>query len=255
MTLQPLDYLGAQVGRKSLGGGVVCTLTSYPPGQEQPWHEHASPNASFLVRGSFEDESKAIGVCVPQIFSLVVHPANTRHRCVAGPSGRTSLNVEPTAEWLQTNHLEESDLTYRYETCHRQILPLMRIALGVDSLASSALTEVLFGQTGVNTESLSWFRKVDRLLQEDSQHRWTLSSLAREVGVHPVYLARVFRQKHGVSVTEHLHRARVLRAARLIVLGERPGKVAHDIGYADQAHFCRSFKRIIGTTPNSLRRS
>jgi AraC-like DNA-binding protein len=48
---------------------------------------------------------------------------------------------------------------------------------------------------------------------------------------------------------------RVARARRLLDTGLRPAEVAPLVGFADQAHLTRWFRRVLGVTPAAYRNS
>lgn len=83
----------------------------------------------------------------------------------------------------------------------------------------------------------------------------TVAILARDAGVHPVYLARCVRRWYGSSVSAELRRAR-LRAAAAAIAGRRDtlSTVAHAMGYADEPHLNRDFRAVVGLTPGQFRR-
>lgn len=73
-------------------------------------------------------------------------------------------------------------------------------------------------------------------------------------GLDPRALQRVFRTYVGVSPKWVLQRYRLHEAAAQLVSAEPPplAALAASLGYADQAHFCRDFKRVVGATPLSF---
>ena len=91
-------------------------------------------------------------------------------------------------------------------------------------------------------------------LHDDPRERWTLSSLAAHVGLHPSHLARAFRVAHGCTAGEYLRRLRVNELARALALGAEPiGLLALDLGFADQSHGTRAFQRWLRTSPGAYR--
>jgi AraC-like DNA-binding protein len=83
----------------------------------------------------------------------------------------------------------------------------------------------------------------------------TLLSLAELVGASPYRLSRAFPRELGVSVTHYRHRVRIGRALDRLEAGETSlSALAADLGYADQAHLTRTFRRHVGHTPAALRR-
>jgi AraC-like DNA-binding protein len=86
----------------------------------------------------------------------------------------------------------------------------------------------------------------DRLLDPPS-----LAELAAAVGVRPFALLRAFRTATGLPPHAYLNQVRVRRARELLAGGERPAAVAAGVGFADQAHLTRHFKRILGVPPGA----
>ncbi len=75
---------------------------------------------------------------------------------------------------------------------------------------------------------------------------------ARRVGLGSRQLQRLFRDYVGVSPKWVLRRYRLQDAAALIDAGatDLPG-LAADLGWFDQAHFCRDFHASVGLTPSA----
>ena len=100
-----------------------------------------------------------------------------------------------------------------------------------------------------------WLAQARQILDQDFRERLTTTQIARVVGVHPVYLAQVFRQYFGVGVIEYLVQQRVAFASReLRETTDSIAEIASSAGFYDQGHFARTFKRLTGSTPSEYRR-
>lgn len=88
----------------------------------------------------------------------------------------------------------------------------------------------------------------------DPVRRWTLSRLAAEAGMSPRTLQRRLAQK-SISFSRLLFDARLQIAAARLCEGRGPAlaEIGFLAGFADQAHFTRSFSRFVGTTPKAYR--
>ncbi|MDA8371492.1 MAG: AraC family transcriptional regulator [Nocardiopsaceae bacterium] len=91
------------------------------------------------------------------------------------------------------------------------------------------------------------------LLQADLADPPTLGELATAVGSTPYALLRAFRAAYGLPPHAYLNQARVHRACGLLREGGTPGEVAAHVGFADQSHLTRHFKRHTGVTPGVFR--
>lgn len=83
----------------------------------------------------------------------------------------------------------------------------------------------------------------------------TLEELASEVGIDPFALSRAFRAVHGLPPHSYLNQLRVDRARGLLASGHRAGEVAAEVGFADQPHLTRHFKRHLGVPPGAYQRA
>lgn len=92
------------------------------------------------------------------------------------------------------------------------------------------------------------------LLVADPLRRWTLADLAAEVGASPRTLQRRLGQK-SASFSRMVSEARVQVAATHLCEANGPAlsEIGFIAGFADQAHFARSFNRAVGTTPSGYR--
>jgi AraC family transcriptional regulator len=87
----------------------------------------------------------------------------------------------------------------------------------------------------------------------DSSIRATdLADLAQLSASH---FFRAFRKTFGVSPVAYIMKRRVERAQALMLASRVPlSQVALECGMCDQPHFCRCFRRIVGTSPGAWRR-
>lgn len=81
-----------------------------------------------------------------------------------------------------------------------------------------------------------------------------LSDIARQVGIEPAYLCRVFHRQWGISPGQFLTRQKLENAARQLTSTSRAVKeVAAAVGFEDPLHFSRNFRRHFGVSPTDFR--
>ncbi|MFE7973094.1 AraC family ligand binding domain-containing protein [Streptomyces shenzhenensis] len=83
----------------------------------------------------------------------------------------------------------------------------------------------------------------------------SLAALATDLGLSRYQLLRAFRTTMGIPPYAWLAQYRVTRARGLLEAGLRPAEVAALVGFADQAHLTRWFRRVLGVTPAAYRNS
>jgi AraC family transcriptional regulator len=98
------------------------------------------------------------------------------------------------------------------------------------------------------------FREVADYIEQHIDERLSLGELARVAGVSRFHFARQFRLRTGESPMGFLLRARIERGKRLLREGAASiGDVAASLGFADQSHFTRTFKRLVGVPPSEYK--
>ena len=87
-------------------------------------------------------------------------------------------------------------------------------------------------------------------LQERYTESVTLDELAAVAGLSRFHLVRTFAKHIGLPPHAYQTHIRIERAKALLRAGMPPATVATTAGFADQSHFTRHFKNIVGATPN-----
>ena len=81
----------------------------------------------------------------------------------------------------------------------------------------------------------------------------TLDEAGRILDASPAHLVRSFTRRFGISPHRYLIGRRIDVARGRLLEGEPLALVAADVGFHDQAHFTKHFKRHLGTTPARYR--
>jgi AraC family transcriptional regulator len=93
-------------------------------------------------------------------------------------------------------------------------------------------------------------------IDENYERDISLGDIAASVHLSPFHLARTFKKTVAVTPHQYLVQVRVNSARSLIHSGAGAGslaEIAAAVGFADQSHLTRQFKRVFGKTPRQLR--
>jgi AraC-like DNA-binding protein len=84
-----------------------------------------------------------------------------------------------------------------------------------------------------------------------------VAQLTRDFGIGLRGLQRLFREHVGIGPKWVIQRHRLLEAAERVAAGRIVdwADLALELGYADQAHFIRDFKRLVGQSPAGYART
>jgi AraC-like DNA-binding protein len=83
----------------------------------------------------------------------------------------------------------------------------------------------------------------------------SLGEAAALLDAHPSHLVRAFGAEFGIAPHRYLTGRRLDHARRLLLRGRPAAEVAPEVGFYDQAHLTRHFKRLLGVTPGAFARS
>ncbi|MFI5528024.1 AraC family transcriptional regulator [Kitasatospora sp. NPDC051853] len=92
------------------------------------------------------------------------------------------------------------------------------------------------------------------LLDADLLTPPTLAEAGGLLHAHPTALVRAFSSAFGIPPHQYLTARRIDRARRLLLAGQPPAEVATAVGFHDQPHLNRHFRRFLGTTPGRFAR-
>jgi AraC-like DNA-binding protein len=98
-------------------------------------------------------------------------------------------------------------------------------------------------------------RRVEEYIRQSSARRITLDALAGVAGVSRHAVLRAFRRYVGIAPYEYVTQVRVEHAKRLLRQGTPIAAVSQRVGFADQSHLTRHFKRLLGVTPGAFARA
>lgn len=83
----------------------------------------------------------------------------------------------------------------------------------------------------------------------------SLETLARIANLSEFHLTRVFRQIVGLPPHAYQIQLRISHARKLLAQGFSVSYVANETGFFDQTHFTHQFKRHVGVTPGTYRKT
>lgn len=210
----------------------------------------------LVRRGVFRRRVDGVEILADPVTGYVQRPGGEQQ--IAHPAGGdvcTSIAVRRPADrpW----HAGPVLVAPRLDLTHRRL----RVAasegdlVALADLAASLVAALLPGVPASPVRSRHR-RLVDhtrQALYADPARR--LTSLAAELAVSPYHLSRVFHQVSGVTLGSYRARLRAQRAIDRLTRGDASaGRIAAELGFADQAHLTRTLKKQVGMTPRELSR-
>ncbi len=262
--------------------GIALESFSDIPGVAIPDHEHPTHFLNLLTRGVIKAQWTTEGRSHSAMNSpgtIYLLPAGTRDRLTwSGPTTRVVVVMAPgflARSFEDTTDLNEIDLVTHWNLRDRHIQAVMLAMYG--DLEDGSPAGPLYGESlglalglylirryavrgrkypaprgGMPTARLN--RVLDYVHQNYAKdlRLWELAKLA---GMSPHYFCALFKASTGLTPYQYVLRCRVerakfyLRDPALTIAG-----VGEAVGFSDQSHFTKVFRRIVGATPMQYRR-
>lgn len=260
--LEAGTFIGTVATRVETSSMVFSRMSGSVPAGEVPRHSHDTAYFFFVIRGRYATEARgATDACGP--MSVIFNPTGTTHRdhflddegqflAVGIPSNieREIDSVLPVSTLL---HDPRVTSTMR-AACRELREPGSTTAFALEALGLQLVALCRPNKDPTFRRPPMWLARVRGRLHEESAREITVASVAADVGVHPIHLARVFRHYLGCSPGEYIRACRIERARRL--LGQstlRISDVAQAAGFYDQSQLANAFKRTTGLRPSQYR--
>lgn len=228
-------------------------------GVRTPWHDHPTTYLDLYLDGAM-DASWNSGV---HAHTLSLLPAGCNHRteCITDIHSFQVVLPKSWTDSLGSGRSTPSDaVVFDSSRPVHAANRLYRQFKAREDLAAIDLEGSLFDiWSAMSNEVFNpefhrcrWLRQVEEYLEENSDQPISTSELAQIVAIHPAHLMREFRRKHRCTIGDFVRSRRIERACRLLRLNSQTAaEVAHAVGFADQSHFNRSFKALLGVTPSA----
>jgi AraC family transcriptional regulator len=243
----------------------------HPPSARLPEHTHESAYFCLVLDGAYREQ---VGTSerVYRSFSFAFSPAAFQHRDEIGQRGGRFFTVELDARWTQNvealgPHIGTAPTEVRDARAFGALLQLhgefcraRDAGRGLDDFTAEVLTSELIAHSlarSMRTERQRppWLGRVVECLDAHYADRVRVSAIAASAGVHPVYLARVFRRVYRCSMAEYQTGVRIRAACALLAKRDLTlAQIALQAGFADQSHFTRAFAATVRCPPGAFRR-
>jgi AraC-like DNA-binding protein len=245
--------------------GIEALHASFVEHAYRP-HSHPTWTVAVIERGAarFEVDDTRQRADEGELF--VLEPESVHTGMAAVPEGWTYkvLYVAPDliSEWAEQDAPAPRGaqwVVFRDRALQAQLLRAHRALVEDDALALEVA--VLGAVAGLRTHlrpgppaprgghEHAAVRRARAHLAERWAERVSLAELAAVAGLSRFELVRRFRADTGMPPHAFQIDLRIGQARRLLAAGEAPAGVAATCGFADQAHFTRTFRRAVGVTP------
>lgn len=261
----PVDLCRYHVDQMDVAG-LYLTETIHPAAYQIPLHAHHLESLYLVLSGSMTEKLGRESVTREAGDLVYIPPGELHSERFHGRGGHcVMIELQPivAARIADCGRLPASPVSLSGPSVWlaRRLFCEFKSYDSLSPMVLEGISLELFAQIchehfGPQEQyPLSKIDYAQELLDQRFAQSISLAEVAREVGLHPVYLARLFRRRHRCSVGEYLRRRRTEFACLRLANSRKPlVEIASEAGFCDQAHLTRTFRTLLGCTPADYRR-
>lgn len=189
---------------------------------------------------------------------VAVVPSDAAHAIVVGCSSAVMLYVDP--DTLEGRRLRQlaifSDSPEAWHAAGETLRPYRNVPPPIEwSTAQHLRLVMLETLVGAASHPQARHPALVRALQTLPQRldgSVRLAPLAAELEISESRLLHLFGEELGLPFRSYVAWLRLRKAATAVQGGSNLARAAHEAGFADAAHFTRTFRRMFGITPSEI---
>ncbi|WP_102260987.1 response regulator [Mesobacillus jeotgali] len=98
--------------------------------------------------------------------------------------------------------------------------------------------------------------RIKQYIMENSQQNISLETLSNKVGLSPIYISKMFKEKLGINYIDFLTECRIEKAKKMLGDPEKSIKeITIEVGYHEPNYFSKVFKKMCNVTPREYRKT
>lgn len=208
--------------REEVPGFSISVMQPTFYAEDVPLHTHEAASLIFVIDGTYLTSADGPKKIDSQKM-LIFNPAGTTHRdTFVVPRGRfmaVSMCRGMNGADMDFSTTASSFVDGEAVDAAERLMRLVTVAQDRDRSGMEDLCWELISVAGgsrsvrskAETKSPAWLHKAHELLNDRATADLSISAIAVELGIHPVYLARTFRRHFHCSPAEYRMRCRLQR--------------------------------------------
>lgn len=263
LRLKAGNFYGSTAKAVSVSG-FRFTEKAYELKSALPRHSHELAHFCFVIDGAYTENigsrsderiPSTLIFYPPDVTHAESHHSRGRHFLIELESWRSESMRDYNALLSDPSVLIDSSTSWLAAKIYREFRNMDELSkMALEGLTLELLVETSRRSKKDERRQPAWLSKATDILSDSFSNPPCLDDIADAIGIHPVHLARVFRQFHHCTISEYVRNLRIDYARRRMLASKEPlVEIALAAGFADQTHFSRSFKRVTGMTPTEFR--
>ncbi|WP_375561997.1 helix-turn-helix transcriptional regulator [Bernardetia sp. OM2101] len=112
------------------------------------------------------------------------------------------------------------------------------------------ILSICLQQKNKSTQIPTWVSEIAINIHKNPEKKIIITEIAQNAKKHPFHVGRFFKKFYGMDIKTYQQHLRIQHSlAQAVEQNKSLTEIAYQNGFADQSHFCRTFKKITQFTP------
>ena len=222
---------------------------------QYPWHFHDSFTIIIVESGEISYEFTDSSILLGEAEVLILEPNRVHRNIIAKPTVYKALIVP-------VEYLESPGQTkiVTQKIVHPVVVEMMAgIADKIKQSNSKIELKSIFNELCECTDIQKVWPKLDASFINNPMASkinldLPIKKLAEEAHLSKFHYQRKFKQTSGLTVGQLKQQEKTVKAKLLLEKGKPPTDVAYELGYFDQSHFIKYFRKMWIVTPKYFKK-
>lgn len=152
-------------------------------------------------------------------------------------------------------YMQEALFAFNGQNEHFKLICSCKL-IEILTILSSYFSEKVFHETnsrGTISGQMNKTRELLLLLRNSYGEKLTGDMISNKLNINFDYLNRVFKKQTGFTIFGYLNTIRINKAKELLLTGTMKSyEIAQMVGFNDEYHFSKAFKKSVGQTPTQF---
>lgn len=218
---------------------------------QYPWHFHNSYTIIIVEKGVIDYEFQTNEVKVSKNEVLIIAPfvihrnsisELTTYKAIFIPQEYFGLEIETTTSTQLVNHPKIIEKVL-------ELFTLIKLK-GYKTEITNCIFEIEKIVNKIETNKI----RIPKLGNTETpmlNYDATINELSKKAFVSKFHFQRKFKKNYGLTIGQLKQQEKTIKAKNLLDKGKSSTDVAYELGFFDQSHFIKYFKKMWATTPKS----
>lgn len=214
-----------------------------------PWHFHNCYTLIFVEKGSVKYEFKEKSIKIDEAEAIIIEPLKVHRNTISRYTAYKAIFIPReylekyifTLKVTNTNVVDSLADLFKKVKLNYDKNEIKKVISEICEILINSQVEKIADSSLINHE-------VPKI-----KHDLSIKELAEEAHLSKFHFQRKFKKNCGLTIGQLKLQEKAMAAKALLEKGKLSTDVAYELGFFDQSHFIRYFKKMWATTPRNFK--